>query len=130
MIHGTGIDLLDARRIADSLQKHGDRLARRVLREEEFCVFQERGGPQAARAQRFLASRFAAKEAFAKAWGTGIGESVGFHDLSILNNAAGAPVLKCHGELEQRCRDAGLQAWVSLSDDGDWVIAQVILERR
>ncbi len=128
MIHGIGVDLLDARRIAASLRQHGDRLARRVLHPDEFAAYLERGGADSVRGQRFVASRFAAKEAFAKAWGSGIGEAVSFQGLSILNNEAGAPMLSCHGELESARLRSGLRTWVSLSDEGDFVIAQVIIE--
>ncbi len=128
MIHGTGIDLLDMQRIAASLKQHGDRLALRVLHPSEFEVYEQRGGAQSVRGQRYVASRFAAKEAFAKAWGTGIGEKVGFQGLSILNNEAGAPVIVCHGSLAAAMTSAGLKAWISISDEGDLVIAQVIIE--
>lgn len=128
MIYGTGIDLLDTRRITASLQRHGDRLALRVLHPDEFAVYAQRGGAGSARGQRYVASRFAAKEAFAKAWGSGIGEAVSFQGISVLNNAAGAPVLACHGTLEAAMKKAGLKAWISLSDEGDLVIAQVIIE--
>lgn len=129
MIAGTGIDLIDVRRVAGSLLRNGDRLARRILHADEWTVYIDRGGAASARAQRFVASRFAAKEAFAKAWGTGIGAAVGFHSISVLNNAAGAPVLQCHAdELKAAFLQRGMTAWVSLSDEGDFVIAQVILE--
>ena len=128
MIIGTGIDLLDIRRIADSLQRHDERLAKRVLHPDELAVFRQRGGAQSVRGQRYVASRFAAKEAFAKAWGSGIGAQVSFQGLSILNDAAGAPLLQCHGALGLVCQQRNIKAWVSLTDAGDWVIAQVILE--
>lgn len=129
MIHGTGIDLVDIRRIAAALEQQGERFVQRILREEERAVMAGRGGLSDARAQRYLAGRFAAKEAFSKAWGTGIGAEVSFQDIAILNDERGAPVCHCFGVLAQRVKSQGLKAWVSLSDESDWVIAQVLLEK-
>lgn len=129
MIAGVGLDLLNASRIAESLKQHGDRLARRVLHADEFAEYLRRGGAGDVRGQRYLAARFAAKEAFSKAWGTGIGAAVSFHAISVLNADNGAPVLQTHGQLQAAMDARGLRAWVTLSDEGDFVVAHVLLEQ-
>lgn len=128
MIVGTGIDLLEVSRLQSSLARHGQRFAQRILCTDELVVFEQRGGATSHKGVLYLATRFAAKEAFGKAWGTGIGKTVGFHGLSVLNDENGRPVVVCHGELAATMAQCGLKAWVSLSDERHCVIAQVLIE--
>jgi holo-[acyl-carrier protein] synthase len=103
----TGVDLVEIDRFAQALERHGERLAARVftLREREQCADRVAS----------LAARFAAKEAVAKALGTGIG-AVRWVDIEVLTNAAGAPYLILHEEAARRAAALGLSEWaISLS---------------
>ncbi|AVK62530.1 holo-ACP synthase [Lactobacillus sp. CBA3605] len=117
MIYGTGIDLTELTRIATILQK-GLQLPSKVLTPAELAVFNAYG---AKRQIEFLAGRFSAKEAYSKAFGTGIGAEVSFQDIEILDNPMGRPEIKHH--------PFNGSAWVSISHTDQLVMTQVILER-
>jgi len=130
MIAGLGNDLCDMRRIAHVLQRHGERFSRRILGAEEWQVFTARRVRQATRAVRYLATRFAAKEAFSKAIGLGLHSPMRWRDCQILNAASGQPQIVLSGALRAwftaRFGERA-QSLVSLSDDGDWALATVIV---
>ena len=114
----TGIDVVEIPRFEQALTRHGERLLERIFtpREREQC----RG--QAAS----LAARFAAKEAVAKALGTGIG-AVRWVDIEIITNARGAPRLHLHGQAQQQARALGVSTWaVSLSHSRGCAVAVVV----
>ncbi|MBH0231567.1 holo-ACP synthase [Halobacillus yeomjeoni] len=116
MIKGIGIDIIDMQRIKQSI-KRNPRFVQRILTEKE----QERYFQLSERRQvEYLAGRFAAKEAFAKSIGTGIGE-LGFQDIEILSESSGAPTLKARGYED-------FSIWVSISHSSDHAVAQVVLE--
>ncbi|KGM37503.1 holo-ACP synthase [Streptococcus sinensis] len=115
MIKGHGIDLEELSSIERAYSKNS-RFAQKVLTPKEFSRFEELKGK---RKMEYLAGRWSAKEAFSKAWGTGIGK-VTFQDLEILNNQQGAPYFS------QSPFDG--KVWVSISHAGNQVIASVILE--
>ena len=115
MIKGHGIDIQDMTAVASAYEKR-PRFADKVLTEAEKARFEEL---TAKRKAEYLAGRWAAKEAFAKAMGTGIGP-VTFHDLEILNDAKGAPYFSRSPFLGK--------VWVSISHSGNLVSASVILE--
>lgn len=122
-IVGIGTDLLDSRRIERAYQRRGERLIRRFLTPAEQQVWQQRG-----QSLNYLAKRFAAKEALAKALGTGIAKGVGFQQLEILNDEHGAPQVILHGAARQRMQQlGGRQALISLSDEGDWIQAFAVI---
>ncbi|MEX2803671.1 holo-ACP synthase [Streptococcus sp. H31] len=116
MIVGHGIDLQAIDAIAAAYEKNNS-FARRILTDEELTVFQSLSAPK--RQMEYLAGRWAAKEAFSKALGTGIGP-VGFRDIEVLTNDKGAPVIT-HSPF------AG-KSFISLSHSGNFVQASVILE--
>ena len=124
MIYGIGTDIVAVARIALLHQKYGDALARRVLSrlELEQCA----GCPDEV---RFIAKRFAAKEALSKALGTGIREPVSLRHISIVHNDLGRPEFACAPELqawlEQRhiCR-----LHLSLSDETEYIQAFAVAE--
>lgn len=116
MIVGHGIDIEELSRLAEACDKDS-RFARRVLTEKEYAYYQQLTGK---RQLTFLAGRWSAKEAFAKAYGTGIVAGVGFQDIEILYNQKGAPVLT-KSPFEGRSH-------VSISHTGNLVYASVILE--
>jgi len=126
MIHGVGTDLVSVKRIEDVLFRHGDRFLHRVLNETEVAEYAQSSQPA-----RFLAKRFAAKEAFSKAWGTGIGEAVGWHDVSVAHDSRGKPLIAPSAALSEKFKKENIvAAHVSLSDENDHALAFVVLERQ
>lgn len=124
MIHGIGTDLLDARRIRDGLARFGEHYADRMLAPAEHAGYYASRDPA-----RFLAKSFAAKEAFAKAAGTGLRPPITLRNIAVLRDAHGKPHIECAPELASWLADRGITAHhVSLSDEGDLVLAYVILE--
>ncbi len=124
MIHGIGTDLLDARRIRDGLARFGEHYADRLLAPAEHAGYYASRDPA-----RFLAKCFAAKEAFAKAVGTGLREPVSLRNIAVLRDARGKPLIECTPTLAAWLEARGITAHhVSLSDEGDLVLAYVILE--
>jgi len=114
----TGIDLIEIERIEQAIQRHGERFLQRVFTPAELA---EAGGSPAS-----LAARFAAKEATAKALGTGIGE-VSWLDIEVLRDNNLPPRLHLHGVAAQRASELGLTEWaVSLSHARTHAIANVI----
>ncbi|MYL73032.1 holo-ACP synthase [Halobacillus litoralis] len=117
MIKGIGVDIIELDRIKQSIKRR-ERFVQRILTEEEHLRYKTLNEK---RKVEYLAGRFAAKEAFAKATGTGIGK-LGFHDVEILSNeTTGAPVMRAKG---YDC----YQVWVSISHSSEHAIAQVVLE--
>lgn len=124
MIFGIGIDVTSIARVDSSLQRFGERFAHRVLHENERDDFVASSQPA-----RFLAKKFAAKEAASKALGTGIRGGVSLHDFVTWNSDMGKPELKVFGVAAERCRQEGVTRYhVSLSDEGDIVTAVAIFE--
>ncbi len=128
MIFGVGTDLCAVGRIAEALARHGDRFARRILGDAEFALYQHRRIGSEARGVRFVATRFAAKEAFGKAVGLGIQDPVRWHDVEILNTPIGRPEITLHAGLARWCAQRGLCFHVSLSDEEHAVLAFVVAE--
>lgn len=125
MIFGIGTDIVTVKRIEDALFRHGDRFLHRILSEPEVAEYANTSAPA-----RFLAKRFAVKEAFAKAFGTGIGESVGWHDVRITHDERGKPSVATSETLQSRLSAAGVcRSHVSISDEQDHAIAFVVLEK-
>ena len=119
---GVGTDLLREERIAGALERHGERFARRVLTAEEFTVFSSHRTPL-----NYLAKAFAAKEALAKALGTGIAQGVSFQDFSIVRDGAGKPVVKTSGVAQEHLVRRQARLLISLTDEGDFIQAFAIL---
>lgn len=125
MILGIGTDLLDATRIRDGLARFGEHYADRMLAPAEHAAYYASRDPA-----RFLAKCFAAKEAFAKATGTGLRAPVTLRNIAVLRDAQGKPHIECAPELADWLAARGVCAHhVSLSDEGDLVLAFVVLER-
>lgn len=129
-IAGIGLDLLRVERVEAALARHGERFAARILGPEELQRYHARGARSPARGVRFLATRFAAKEAFSKAVGLGMRMPMYWRAVQTLNRTSGQPMLVI--------RDHRLQAWyeqrfgaahVSITDERDMVAAYVIVER-
>lgn len=125
MIHGIGTDLLDSERIRSGLTRFGEHYADRILAPAEHAGYFASRDPA-----RFLAKCFAAKEAFAKAAGTGLRAPVTLHNIAVLRDALGKPHIECAPKLVAWLAARGVTGHhVSLSDEGDLVLAFVVLEQ-
>lgn len=135
MIAGIGTDIVLLARIQRLHDRYGDRFARRVLGPDELVEFERRrqtgtsdGRTGTDRAVRYLAKRFAGKEAFSKALGLGLRGPMTLLSLQILNDARGKPYTVARKELAPYLRERRLKAQISLSDEVDSALAFVILE--
>jgi len=125
MIVGVGVDIAETKRFENLYSRYGERIARRILTESEQVEFGRRNNPAS-----YLATRFAAKEAAAKALGTGFGCGVGYKSIEIKNNNQGKPMLKFINTALELARQKKVEnVFVSLSDEKHYVVAMVILER-
>lgn len=125
MIYGIGIDVISVARVAAALQRFGDRFAQRILAERELQDFRRRKAPE-----RFLAKRFAAKEAFSKAMGTGIRTPVTWRYIEVGHDRRGKPLIVPHPLLAARMKEWDIgAAHISITDELDTAVAFVILER-
>jgi holo-[acyl-carrier protein] synthase len=124
MIYGVGTDVVEIARVKAVLEKYGERFARKILCEPEWRRF-ENHRLQA----NYLAKRFAAKEAFTKALGTGIRAPANWHGVWVRNLPSGKPVLEFSEPLKKYLDSKGVvSAHVSLSDEKGVAFATVILE--
>ncbi len=124
MIVGIGVDIAEVARFTKLSARFGERFARRILTDEELLEFDRRQ-----QSISYLATRFAAKEAVAKALGTGIGEQLGFHSIQVDNDAQGKPRLQLLGNATALLGSLEIKnAMISLSDEKHYVVAMVVLE--
>ncbi|CAM3880314.1 holo-ACP synthase [Xenorhabdus thuongxuanensis] len=123
-ILGLGTDIVEISRIEEIVGRSGERLARRVLSDGEWLQYQQHNQPV-----RFLAKRFAVKEAAAKAFGTGIRNGLAFNQFEVINDPLGKPTLKLHGEAEVLANKLKVKSMhVTLADERRYACATVILE--
>lgn len=126
MIYGVGTDIVEIARVARVLTRYGERFAERILCPPELVRFRAHRNPEA-----YLAKRFAAKEAFTKALGTGIHAPANWHGVWVVNLRTGQPALEFTAALTALLRARGVgHAHVSLSDEREFASATVILERQ
>ena len=124
MIIGIGTDLCEIGRVQRALDRHGERFARKILVDLELDRFRRHRKPAA-----YLAKRFAAKEAFSKAMGTGIHFPVNWQNVSVENGRSGRPMLQFSASLDALLRGRGIIAThLSLSDEVGMACAFVVLE--
>ena len=124
MIYGVGTDIVNIERVKKILSKNRDGFVKRVLSEHEQALFANKADSAA-----YFAKRFAAKEAFAKALGTGIGREVSFQDLTVRNNENGKPHFIPSEKLRQYLLENNIKhAHLSISDESQNAIAFVVLE--
>jgi holo-[acyl-carrier protein] synthase len=124
VIYGVGTDVVEIGRIETALERFGERFARRILCEPELMRFRKHRMPAA-----YLAKRFAAKEAFTKALGTGIHAPANWHGVWVQNLPSGKPVLQFSDELARLLQQRKiLQSHLSLTDERGVAMATVILE--
>ena len=130
MIYGLGTDICDVRRIRDSLERHGERFARKILSEGELSTWRARSARWPERGVRYLATRFSAKEAFSKAVGLGMRMPMTWRLCEIGKLASGQPVIVLHGVLKEWFDARGLSAHVSVTDETDYAASFVVVEKR
>jgi len=126
MIYGIGIDLVRVQRIEEALERWGERFQRKVFTagEIQYCLQKKNPSPS-------FAARFAAKEAFVKALGSGIRRGVHWKDVEVERGPLGKPVLKLSGLALGICQKQKVEGFLlSLTHEGDYSTAMVILERK
>ncbi|XKF14487.1 holo-ACP synthase [Halomonas sp. BLK-85] len=125
MIIGIGSDIARVGRFEQAMTRHGKRFSQRILGLEEQRVLDSHAQPAG-----YLAKRFAAKEAFVKALGTGLRHGIQWADIQVLNDRLGKPYLQLDGLARAQVQTLEVSAMhVSLSDEADYALAFVILER-
>lgn len=130
MIYGIGTDIIQISRIEEALARHGDRFAEKILGREELDKYHRRKSKVETRGIRFLASRFAAKEAFSKAIGLGMRMPMTWRAMQTLNAPSGKPIVVTSGPLKEFMEQNGLVAQVSITDEADYAVAFVIVEKK
>lgn len=124
MIYGIGTDIVEVQRIEQSLLRYGAAFAQRILNEREWLAY-----TQSQTQARFLAKRFAAKEAFAKALGTGLRVPATFQNIGVAHDDLGKPVLDLAPELQVLLDAKGIcYQHLSISDEKTLAAAFVVLE--
>ncbi len=124
MIFGIGTDIVEVTRIGDSIQQFGDEFAKRILAESEFPHYLS-----SKIKSRFLAKRFAAKEAFSKALGTGLRAPATFQNIAVTHDELGKPYLVLAPELALFLQSKNIvKMHVSISDERNLAAAFVVLE--
>ena len=124
MIFGIGTDIVELSRVKGVYGRFGDHFARRILMDEEMTLYR-----RARDKVRFLAMRFAGKEATVKAMGTGFAHGVWLRDVGILNNDWGRPVVVWSERGSRVCARLGIgSGHVSLTDDAGLVMAFAVVE--
>jgi holo-[acyl-carrier protein] synthase len=124
MILGVGMDIIEVARIRASHERFGERFLNRILHPAEiaYCLSHKSPAP-------FLAARFAAKEAISKAFGTGIGAQLGWHDMEVGRKESGEPFVILHGGGRELLKQRGARAvLISLSHTQNHAAAVAILE--
>jgi holo-[acyl-carrier protein] synthase len=123
MIHGIGTDIVEIRRVQDSIVRYGERFLARIFTDAERSYCHAKAEP--ARYASY-AARFAAKEAFSKALGTGIGEHAAWTDVEIFVDDVGKPHLRLHGAVGARLQEQYLH--LTLAHAHDYATAMVVIE--
>ena len=134
MIYGIGTDICDIRRIRESLARHGDRFAEKILSEGELATWRERSTRWPERGVRYLATRFSAKEAFSKAIGLGMTMPMTWRACEVAKHPdghaqAGKPTLVLHGKLKDWFEAQNLTAHISVTDETDYAASFCVVER-
>ncbi len=124
MIFGIGTDIVEVARIEASIAQFGDDFAKRILAESEYTSYQESHIKP-----RFLAKRFAAKEAFSKALGTGLRTPATFQNIAVSHDDLGKPILLLNPELQRFLNSKNItKTHISISDEKNLAVAFVVLE--
>ena len=130
MIYGIGTDICDVRRIRASLEKHGERFAKKVLADGELATWKARSERWPERGIRYLATRFSAKEAFSKAVGMGMRMPMTWRHCEVVKLASGQPTIRLHGELKEWFEKNNLTVHLSVTDESDYAASFCVVERK
>lgn len=121
---GIGVDLVECARIQHSIDRFGDKFLHRVFTDGEIAYSMSMKFPA-----RHLAARFAGKEAFSKAFGTGIGKAMGWRDIDIQKKPSGEPFVVLSGHAKELADRRAVRAvWITLSHTDDHAMAQIVIE--
>jgi len=124
MILGIGIDIIEVARVHASVERFGERFLKRILLADEigYCQSHKKPAP-------FIAARFAAKEAISKAFGTGIGAQLGWHDMEVKRRESGEPFVVLRGNGEKLLQErGGCVVLISLTHTDHYAAAAAVLE--
>ena len=125
MIFGVGTDIVELSRIQSTYDRFGEHFVDRLLMGEERKLYQDNKWPV-----RFLAMRFAAKEATVKAMGTGFRHGMWLRDVGIVNNHWGRPLVIYSKRGQKVCKNLGIgESHVSLTDDAGLILAFAVVEK-
>ncbi len=125
MIFGIGTDIVSIERIRKSLSRHGNKLAKKILTQAEYCEFEQINGSSA----QYLAKRFAVKEAVAKAMGTGFRNGLLLSHIGTSHDEQGKPQLVLTGKAQDFIQQHKIsKTYVSISDEVEHALAFVTLE--
>jgi holo-[acyl-carrier protein] synthase len=124
MIYGIGTDIVEVTRIEHSIIQFGDDFAKRILAESEFASYLD-----SKIKARFLAKRFAAKEAFSKALGTGLRPPATFQNIAVSHDDLGKPILELADDLQAFLHSRNISHMhITISDEKNLAVAFVVLE--
>jgi holo-[acyl-carrier protein] synthase len=124
MIYGIGVDLIEIDRIRQAIERNGQRFIDRIYTDTEQAYCSQRSSFPC------YAARFTAKEAFLKAFGTGLRKGMRWRDIEVRTDELGKPYLQLYGFLQEQCQHHGLHHMhLSLSHSSAYAIAQVVIER-
>lgn len=124
-IYGIGTDIVRIARMEDNIRRYGERFAERILTADELEEYR-----QSHQQARFLAKRFAAKEAMVKALGTGFSRGIGLRDIAVAHEPGGRPFLVCTGSARHACDERGITSMhLSITDEAEYALAFVVMER-
>ena len=125
MIFGIGTDLCKVARINRVFTKYGEHFVDRLLMPREREDFKKSRDPV-----RFLAMRFAAKEAIVKSMGTGFRQGIWIRDVGVYQESSGRPLVLFSDKAKQKCEELGAgEAFISLSDEDGFVVAVAVMLR-
>lgn len=123
-IFGTGIDIVEISRIAKSYERYENNFASKILHDDELSELDASNNKVA-----FLAKRFAVKEAFVKALGTGIRDNVHWRKMYVQHDDRGKPLLKFTAEFAEEIEAEKLDVHISISDEKNYVVAQALITK-
>ena len=128
-IFGIGTDIVNIKRMEKALKRQGDKFKNKIFSKNEIAYCENKKNPSS-----FYAKRFAAKEAFSKALGTGIRKGINFKNIEVLNNSYGKPKIKVKGKVSEylikKVKRKKYAIFLSLSDEKNWAQATVIISHK
>ena len=130
MIFGIGTDICDVRRVRATLERHGERFARKILSDGELATWQERSARRYERGVSYLATRFSAKEAFSKAVGLGMRMPMTWRHCEVVKAASGKPEIILHGPLKTWFEARQLMVHITVSDETDYAASFCVVEKK